>query len=577
MVGGVVWYALARNAPAPLQVQKLALTAPADQSIFTESIYNDFAITPDGSRVVYLTRATGNTFVSRPIGSFQGELMKKLGVEPRDPFVAPDGVWIAFQTYGSQANPSELRRSQIDGGASTVLTHIDGNLRGGTWVGNDSIVFATANRETGLFLVSASGGKPETLTIPSAADGEVDHLWPYALPDGKHVLFAIARANTWDVGLLSLDTKKWRVLIAHGTSPRYISTGHIVYVSGDSLRAVPFDVGSLEVRGEAVEVQPGVVAKDSGAADFAVAGNGTLVYWPGAPLATGQSLAWVDPDGKQTPVGIPPEEYVDLQVSPDGRLAVAQVLDKRDDSAPAPFLLIDLVRETSIRLTPPDMVVRTPIWRSDGKEFVFGVAARPGAEPAGVFRLAVAGTAGPERLTTAPEGQRHTPGAWTPDGRQIVFTDGAANSLDLSVLTLGAQPVITKLIAGPAAEYGAALSTDGHWLAYVEGGNVFVRPFPNVNDTKVLVGKGTAPVWGATGHELYFHSDNTHISVAIVEKTLPLTVGRPSLFLEHKQPGRFVVSLPPVNGRVLKTAAPAAPAPPSTASCSIGRRSLRQK
>jgi len=556
VVGVIVWIVRQPAPVAPPAVVRLAMTMPADQSLFIETNHNDLAITPDGSRVLYLSRsATTNSFISRPLGRFDGEVLNKLGADARGMFLSPDGAWIGFQA-GQVLTEAVLRKAQLDGGASTLVTKIDGNLRGGTFVGSDSIVFATASRSTGLFRVSAAGGNAEVLTTPSAADGELDHLWPHALPDGKHVLFTIARlAGGFDVGLMSLETKKWRVLIKDGFSPRYLPTGHVIYASAGSIRAVPFDLASLEIRGDSVEVQPGIVTKDSGAADFAISGNGTLVYLQGDSMASTQSLAWIEPDGKEALVHVPPTNYTSLRVSPDGAFAVGVFTQT---SAPQALSLIDLARETSIRLTPAGTIASAPVWSRDSKEIVFAVTASPeGAEKAGLFRMAVTGAAVPARLTTAPDGLRQVPGGWTPDGR-IIFTEGqlGRGAEDIKVLTPGTPPVVTTLIAGPAPEISPVLSPDGHWIAYVEvegNGNVFVRPFPNVNDAKipVSVGGGTNPTWGHEGHELYFFADPAHVMAVSVEKTQPITFGKPKPFPIGKE-GRFVEALPPVKGRVLR-------------------------
>ena len=58
------------------------------------------------------------------------------------------------------------------------------------------------------------------------------------------------------------------------------------------------------------------------------------------------------------------------------------------------------------------------------------------------------------------------------------------------------------------------LSPDERWLAYVsdESGRreVYVRPFPNVDEARWLVsaGGGTEPLWSHSGRELFYRSGN---------------------------------------------------------------------
>ena len=66
------------------------------------------------------------------------------------------------------------------------------------------------------------------------------------------------------------------------------------------------------------------------------------------------------------------------------------------------------------------------------------------------------------------------------------------------------------LIGTAAASRNASLSPDGRWLAYEAGEGerfeIFVRPFPNVSDSRVQVsqGGGAWPAWSRDGKELYF-------------------------------------------------------------------------
>ena len=56
----------------------------------------------------------------------------------------------------------------------------------------------------------------------------------------------------------SLETGVRKTLIEGGSDARYVPTGHIVYASGGTLFAVPFDLAKLEVTGGAVPVVEGV-------------------------------------------------------------------------------------------------------------------------------------------------------------------------------------------------------------------------------------------------------------------------------------------------------------------------------
>jgi serine/threonine protein kinase len=564
--GALVWRQMQ---PATPEVLRLSIIPVPDQPFTVETNHHDLSLSPDGSRLLYFTRKGDESgFVVRSISRYDGQKLEKLGIDARGGVISPNGLEILFQAGGTGGGGKPtLFRTTLDGGVPSPVAELQGNLRGASWDVDGTIVFATHSRETGLMRVPAAGGSVDVLSRPNIDQSEADHLWPEILPGGKHVLFGLSRIDgTWDVGLLALDTKQWRVLIKDGTAPRYVKTGHVVYARGGTLRAVPFDLNRLEVRGESVEILAGLITKASGAADFAVSDNGTLVYLPGDVAPIGETLVWVEPDGRETPLKLPPANYLGLRVSPDGRTAAATVIGSGNVS---PSLwLVDLAREAWTRLTPPEIAVNpspwSAAWSPDSSELVYGaVFLAPSKEPAGLFRIKANFGGAPERLTTAPAGLRHQPGSWTPDGR-IVFYEGnvipASGNVDLKLLTLGATPTVSTLLDSSVPETTPALSPDGKWLAYTlvdPGLDVFVRPFPNINDARipVSIGGGSQPVWGRDSQELYYLR-GAQVFVAKVQKTQPLTFSRPEPFPISKAalPGQSVAALPPLKGRVLRAA-----------------------
>ena len=190
---------------------------------------------------------------------------------------------------------------------------------------------------------------PPSLTKPDRERGEGDHLWPEFLPGGEAVLFTITPANggieNAQIAVLDLQTGTSKVLIRGGSHAHYVPTGHLVYGVAGTLRAVAFDLGRLEVVGTPAPVLEGVVTTAKGAADVAVAANGSLVYVPGGAGGGGQqTVVSVDRQGRASPLpGLPPDSYRDVRVSPDGaRLALAT----QDD-----VWIYDVARATLSRLT----------------------------------------------------------------------------------------------------------------------------------------------------------------------------------------------------------------------------------
>jgi hypothetical protein len=50
-------------------------------------------------------------------------------------------------------------------------------------------LFSRGELGSGLYRVPAAGGTPIQLTAVDAAHNEIEHTWPYFLPDGHHFLF----------------------------------------------------------------------------------------------------------------------------------------------------------------------------------------------------------------------------------------------------------------------------------------------------------------------------------------------------------------------------------------------------
>src|SRR5262249_42903901 len=135
--------------------------------------------------------------------------------------------------------------------------------------------------------------------------GEMLHCWPQPLPGGRAVLFTILPASGdldgTDVAVLDLTTGAQRTLLHGGSDARYVPSGHLVYAAAGTLRAVPFDLAQLEVRGAPVPVLPSIVTTVEGGADVATALDGTLVFVtpPAGWSPAGAVLAWVDREGHE--------------------------------------------------------------------------------------------------------------------------------------------------------------------------------------------------------------------------------------------------------------------------------------
>jgi hypothetical protein len=102
------------------------------------------------------------------------------------------------------------------------------------------------------------------------------------------------------------------------------------------------------------------------------------------------------------------------------------------------------------------------------------------------------------------------------------------------------------LLSSKFNEDAPTLSPDGAWLAYVsdESGTleVYVRPFPNVNDARYQVSRagGFSPRWSRSGRELFFEGQAGNVMVATVRPGAGFLTDEPRELFQRA--GVFVAS-----------------------------------
>ena len=521
LAGMMVWSA---TRPAPPAVVRSTITTSGSASLSLQGGDRDIAITPDGSRIVY--RGNDQLLV-RALNQFEPSVLDGLGLA-RGVFISPEGQWVGFFDQGM------IKQVAITGGPPTMITPVDGPPRGATWVPGGTIIFATDEPTTGLQRVSAEGGKTTVLKKPDRARGEREHLWPEILPGGKAVLFTIIPANgsvdSAQIAVLDLQSGTSKVLIRGGSHAHYVATGHLVYGVAGTLRAVAFNLERLEVVGTPAPVIDGVFTTFLGAADVAVATNGSLVYVPGVRGGgSRQTVVLVDRQGHVSPLpGLPVDDYRDVEVSPDGaRLALAT----QDD-----VWIYDFTRATRSRLTTDPAPDRSPRWTPDGQRIVF--TSRRKGYPQLFWRPADS-TGTDERFLTRAETLRDLRvNGWSPDGRQLLFTEVLQGTSVIGQVAIQRPSDVRVLVKNAVANDFAAVSPTGGWMAYqsnVSGQmEIYVERYPELGDRQLIsTGGGRLPLWSRDGRELFFSSLDSRQMLAVpVQYGTTLLAGRPQVLFE---------------------------------------------
>ncbi len=376
------------------------------------------------------------------------------------PLFSPDGQWIAYSTLDG----TKISKIPITGGTSITLC--EGSFGdGAAWSLDDRIVFAGPK---GLMQVPAGGGTPTALTTVDDKKGESGHSRPQFLPGEKQLLFTVTMKDPGAGGpqfaVLDLGAGTYRTVARGGKNGRYVPSGHLVYVRGTTLFALPFDVKTMSVTGaEAPVVETVSTQGPPGTSDYAVSDDGLLMYFVGEANSAGSTLAWADRQGKTTPL---PGQSTGLwgtgRFSPDGRFVANGI---SNSAGGRDIWIFDVERGTPTRVTFGEYN-DFPVWTRDSKRIYFG-ATRNGKS--GIYRAPPDGS-GKAELVLETKGQP-TPESVSPNESALLYTeaaDGKSPRIMVVALANGVASGAAKPLHDSAVdEANPQFSPDGRWVAYV--------------------------------------------------------------------------------------------------------------
>ena len=480
------------------------------------------AISPDGRKLAFFSnRADGRRQV----------FIRRLDSLKSTPVPGTEGAHSYFWSPDSNSLGFVLNTTlkKIELSSSTVTQLAEKADTFAIWTSKDIIVFAPITHSP-LLQVPANGGDVTPATKLNPDLGETRHRNPSSCgPDGRFLY----RASLKDGGIA------WRIGSLAGRPPVTVQNAspiaacaslagtrgyqhYLVDYRSGTLQARRLDLDTGTVSGPVAPIATGLELGElpfGSAGFFSTSETGVIAYR--TLQGFNRSLAWFDRNGKllrELPLGA---RGTNPALSRDGLRAAAY----RDGA----IWVIDLARETSMRLTPPDRGGYLPAWSADGNHIAYYSGDR-------ILEIDSNGLSEPRTVAITPNWVQE----YSPDGKSILFINTARMALQ-TVAVQGNQPPVDIAPPGPTY-FPASFSPDGRFVAYSssESGRleIYVRAVPPATGKWLVSNNGGGmAAWRGDGRELFYLSPELDMMAVDTGLNPTFQPGTPRVLFKAKVSG----------------------------------------
>jgi serine/threonine protein kinase len=516
----------ASNLPTGRSV-RFVVTPPPNAAFSPSSA--SFALSPDGRTLAFTgTVAQSDLAVwLQPLDSLEAKRLP--GTEGAGQlFWSPDSHTIAFADTTAEFKP---KRVDLSSGVvrSLAAVQISGVA---AWSAEHGII---GNHGGIIQRVPLDGGPPTPVTRLDETAGEIMHLFPAFIPNGRSFIFLGRSTNPEhdNVAYMSTLGSFERVRLFNSDSQVvYAAPGYLIYMLGNTLLARAFDAERLQVTGQPVPIAE-QVERNTGSrrGGFTVSQTGVLAY----RQHTETQLVWFDRGGRRLQTLGPTGHYRNPALSPDEKRVAVAGFDSKTGTWD--IWLMEVGRGGVSRFTTHPALDDMPIWSPDGSRIAF--KSERNGEMA-FYHKSSSGT-GEEELIYRAGSYSQALHAWHDDtllyGMGVFGGSKTIARTELRMISIAGDGKSAPIIQNRFWNPFCALSADGRWLAYTsdEAGrfDVYGMPFPSGHGKwPISVAGGTEPAWRADGKELFYLAPDRYLMAVPIKAGSSLQSGTPQRLFE---------------------------------------------